>query len=100
MRAAWSRSSNRWAKTFKNHKTRERTTTKTASSTRTVILMPALGRTLAAHRLASEFSSDSDPVFTTAVGSAVNRDNVRNRILAPAVKLAGEIVTAPFTRAA
>lgn len=72
-----------------DHATRERATTKTTSSTRAVILMPALGRMLAAHRLASKFSADTDPVFATAVGTPGNRDNVRVRVLAPAVKRAG-----------
>jgi integrase len=38
-----------------DHKQRTKAATKTASSTRAVILMPALGRLLAAHRLESKF---------------------------------------------
>ncbi len=51
--------------------------------------MPALGRMLVAHRLASKFSADTAPVFATIVGTPMNRDNVRSRVLAPAVKRAG-----------
>jgi integrase len=72
-----------------DHKSRDRADTKTTSGTRSVVLMPALGRMLAEHRLASRYSSDSDPVFVTAVGSPMNRDNVRTRVLGPAVKRAG-----------
>lgn len=57
-----------------------------ACSTRAVVMMPALGRMLAQHRLASAFSGETDPVFATARGTTMNRDNVRSRILAPAVE--------------
>lgn len=72
-----------------DHKTREHVQTKTTSSTRSVVLMPALGKMLAAHRLASEFSADHDLLFSSTTGTAMNRDNVRSRILHPAVKAAG-----------
>jgi integrase len=72
-----------------DHKSRVRAATKTASSMRSVVLMPALGRMLAEHRLGSMFSADNDPVFCSNVGTSMNRDNVRSRILRPAVKRAG-----------
>jgi integrase len=72
-----------------DHKRRDRAETKTSNSNRSVVLMPALGRMLAEHRLPSGFSSESDPVFATVAGKPLNRDNVRTRILGPALKRAG-----------
>lgn len=72
-----------------DHKTRQKVEAKTESSTRSVVLMPSLGKMLAAHRLASKFSKDTDPIFATSVGTPHNRDNVRTRILGPAVRRAG-----------
>lgn len=72
-----------------NPKTRERDDLKTDNGRREVVVMPALVKVLAEHRLASPFSQDSDPVFASAVGTVMSRDNVRNRILRPAVAAAG-----------
>jgi integrase len=70
-------------------KTGERVEPKTPNAKRDVVLMPALATMLAEHRIASRFSQDVDPVFSSAVGTPLLRSNVRHRILQPAVKRAG-----------
>ena len=72
-----------------DHRTRVLVDGKTPSSRRSIVLMPSLGRMLREHRLSSRFSSDTDFVFASNVGTPMKRDNVRSRILHPAVKLAG-----------
>ena len=62
---------------------------KTATAKRDIVLMPALAKLLAAHRIASPYSSDDDPVFASRAGTALLRSNVRTRILRPTVDAAG-----------
>jgi integrase len=69
--------------------TRERVEPKTPNAIRSVVLAPFMVKVLAEHRLFSKFSTDSDPVFATAVGSFGNRHNVASRIFRPAVRKAG-----------
>jgi integrase len=61
---------------------------KTAQARREVVMMPALGRILREHRLASSFSGEGDPVFASASGSALDHRNASRRGLEPAVKRA------------
>jgi integrase len=68
--------------------TRTRVELKTEHAVRDVMLIPALGRTLREHRLASPFSSDVDLVFCSPVGKGLDRHNVSRRGLAAAVKKA------------
>ncbi len=44
---------------------------------------------LAAHRLATPFSSDTDPIFANAAGSPIDGGNFANRVLKPAAVRAG-----------
>jgi integrase len=61
---------------------------KTAEAVREVVLMPALGRILRQHRLASPFCSDGDAVFTSSVGTPMHHRNVSRRGLAIAAERA------------
>lgn len=68
--------------------TAERVEPKTPHAVRDVMLIPALGRTLREHRLASPFSGAGDFVFASSAGTGLDRYNVAKRGLAPAVKAA------------
>jgi integrase len=46
---------------------------------------------LRAHRR-DHFTTEKDPVFTTATGEGLRRSNVANRVLTPAAKTAGMVV--------
>src|SRR3954447_17903611 len=70
-------------------KTGERVEPKTITAKRDIVLMPALAKLLAAHRIASPRSGDDDPVFASAAGTPLLRSNVRARILRPAIEKAG-----------
>jgi integrase len=63
--------------------------TKTRRARRTVALMPALGRLLREHRLASPLSSDEHPVFASEAGTPLDSRNIDRRVFGPAVKRAG-----------
>jgi integrase len=63
--------------------------TKTEHAERDVVLMGSLSRLLAAHRLASPFSSDEDYVFATELGTPPSHRNVDRRGFKKAVERAG-----------
>jgi integrase len=48
-----------------------------------------MARDLTAHRLATPFSADTDPIFANSAGSALDSDNFSARILKPAAVRAG-----------
>jgi integrase len=58
---------------------------KTPTAVRSVVLSPQLGRLLAAHKLASNYSAPTDPVFTSVKGTPLGHDNVRERGLEAAL---------------
>jgi len=64
---------------------------KTRRARRTVALMPALGRLLREHRLASPpaLSTDGHPVFSSSAGTPLDARNIDRRVFAPALKRAG-----------
>jgi integrase len=62
---------------------------KTPQAVREVVLMPALGRILREYRLSSPFSGDREPVFASAVGTAMHYRNVNRRGLADVAERAG-----------
>lgn len=62
---------------------------KTPDAKRSVVLMPALGRLLRVHQLASPHSSAGDLVFASSLGTGFDRRNVSRRGLARAVQAAG-----------
>src|SRR4051794_21842754 len=62
---------------------------KTITTKRDIVLMPALAKLLAAHRVPSPYSGHDDPVFASGVGTPLLRSNVRARILRPATDKAG-----------
>jgi integrase len=61
---------------------------KTAEAVREVVLMPALGRILRQHRVASPFCREAEPVFTSSVGTPMHHRNVSRRGLAIAAERA------------
>lgn len=68
--------------------TRQRVEPKTEHAVRDVMLMPALGRVLREHRVASPHSKAGDLVFCSPLGKGLDRHNVSRRGLAAAVKAA------------
>jgi integrase len=50
---------------------------------------PSLAKMLAEHRLASHFSSDTDPVFASSAGTPLAVRNIIRRGLEPAIEAAG-----------
>jgi integrase len=68
--------------------TRTRVEPKTEHAVRDVMLMPALGRLLREHRMASPYSKAGDLVFCSPLGKGLDRHNVSRRGLAAAVKAA------------
>jgi integrase len=64
---------------------------KTAAGARRVDILPVLHDELAAHKAASP-SGPEALVFRTARGRPRNRDNVRERVLAPVVRRANELL--------
>lgn len=67
---------------------------KTDAGVRHVKLLPVLRDELATHKASSRRIASSDPVFPTLTGRPRDKDNVRNRVLAPAVKRADELLDA------
>jgi hypothetical protein len=64
---------------------------KTAAGTgREVDLLPAPRDELAVHKASAERSEAADLVFATGPGNAENPSNIRNRVFAPAIRLANE----------
>jgi integrase len=70
-------------------RTGQRVAPKTKKAVRDVVLMPALGRALREHRLASPYSADTDPVFSSATGTPLGYRNVERRGLHVAADAAG-----------
>jgi integrase len=62
---------------------------KTPQAIRDVVLMPSLAKMLRAHKLRSRFSTDSDYVFASRVGSPFSYRNVAQRGMAQAATDAG-----------
>jgi integrase len=78
-----------------------RTEPKTSQAVREVLLMPALGRMLREHKLASPYSAASDFVFASQAGTPLNWRNASKRGLEKAVenaKLGGGRVRFPDLR--
>src|SRR5207244_2495685 len=71
---------------------------KTPSSVRRVPLSSEMTKYLAALKLGSTFSADTDPVFASRKGSPLQHRNVTSRGFAPAAKLAGLEVSIHDTR--
>ncbi|MBA2643147.1 MAG: site-specific integrase [Actinobacteria bacterium] len=67
----------------------QRVAPKTPQAMRDVVLMPALGRLIREHRLASRHSRPRDLVFASALGTGLDRRNVSRRGLERAVERAG-----------
>ncbi|HEY4451806.1 MAG TPA: site-specific integrase [Solirubrobacteraceae bacterium] len=65
---------------------------KTQAGLREIPLLPLLRDELAAHRASSYRSGPDDPVFPTGTGGHRDKDNLRNRILAPALIRADELL--------
>lgn len=65
---------------------------KTQAGLREIPLLPVLRDELAAHKAKASRTSPDDPVFPTAGGGTRDKDNLRNRVLAPAVKRAEKLL--------
>ncbi len=63
---------------------------KTQAGLREIPLLPLLRDELATHKAASYRSGPDDPVFPTGTGGHRDKDNLRNRILAPVLTRADE----------
>jgi integrase len=67
---------------------------KTAAGLREIPMQPVLRDVLAAHKAAATSARPDDPVFTNGVGRRIDRDNLRNRVVKPAVARADELLEA------
>jgi integrase len=67
---------------------------KTQAGLREIHLLPILNRTLAAHKQATAHTAADDLVFVNRDGTARDKDNLRNRVLAPAIERANELLAA------
>ncbi len=65
---------------------------KSDAGVRHIRLLPVLRDELGAHKASSRSIASSDPVFPTLTGRARDKDNVRNRVLAPAARRADELL--------
>lgn len=65
---------------------------KTDAGMRDVDLLPVLRDELLAYRAERVRAGADDPVFTTATGKPRSKDNVRQRVMAPVVKRADELL--------
>jgi integrase len=65
---------------------------KTQAGLREIPLLPLLRDELAAHKASSYRNGPDDPVFPTGTGGHRDKDNLRNRILAPALTRADELL--------
>lgn len=67
---------------------------KTAAGLREIPMQPVLRDVLAAHKASAAATKPDDPVFTNGVGGRIDRDNLRNRVVKPAVVRADELLEA------
>lgn len=67
---------------------------KTQAGLREIVLLPLLRDELSAHKARAYRSGPDDPVFPTGTGGHRDKDNLRNRILAAAVKRADQLLEA------
>ena len=67
---------------------------KTAAGLREIPMQPVLRDALAAHKASAAATKPDDPVFTNGVGRRIDRDNLRNRVVKPAVAQADELLEA------
>lgn len=65
---------------------------KTQAGLREIVLLPLLRDELSAHKAHAYRSDPDDPVFPTGTGGHRDKDNLRNRILASAVKRADKLL--------
>jgi integrase len=65
---------------------------KTQAGLRDITLLPILQAALTDHRACSRPVDPEQPVFPTRNGTLRDKDNVRNRVLAPAIKRANELL--------
>lgn len=65
---------------------------KTEAGLREVDLVPLLRDTLRAHRNIARYTAPDDPVFPTRTGGRRDKDNLRFRVLAPALGRADELL--------
>ena len=66
---------------------------KTQAGLREIPLLPLLRDELAAHKANAANAGAEDPVFPTAAGTMRDKDNLRNRVLAPVVDRADQLLT-------
>jgi hypothetical protein len=57
-------------------------------------MQPVLRDVLAAHKASAAATKPDDPAFTNGVGRRIDRDNLRNRVVKPAVVRADELLEA------
>jgi integrase len=67
---------------------------KTQAGLREIVLLPLLRDELSAHKARAYRNGPDDPVFPTGTGGHRDKDNLRNRILAAAVKRANQLLEA------
>ena len=67
---------------------------KTAAGLREIPMQPVLRDVFAAHKVSAASTKPDDPVFTNGVGGRIDRDNLRNRVVKPAVAKADELLEA------
>jgi integrase len=67
---------------------------KPAAGLREIPMQPVLRDVLAAHKASATATKPDDPVFTNGVGRRIDRDNLRNRVVKPAVARADELLEA------
>jgi integrase len=65
---------------------------KTEAGLREVDLVPLLRDTLLVHRSSARYKAPDDPVFPTRTGRCRDKDNLRFRVLAPALRRADELL--------
>ncbi len=65
---------------------------KTQAGLREIPLLPLLRDELAAHKASAYRAGPNDPVFPTGTGGQRDKDNLRNRILAPALTRADQLL--------
>jgi integrase len=65
---------------------------KTRAGLREIHLLPILTKTLTAHKQAATNTAAGDLVFVNRDGTARDKNNLRNRVLAPAIERANELL--------
>ena len=65
---------------------------KTQAGLREISLLPILRDELATHKAASPRTAAEDSVFPTSTGGERDKDNLRNRVLAPVLRLADQLL--------